>query len=340
MVAVYRKFVGGKLTGQVRTHEGGVTFAVDKWTRLARFLTLGSDGGTFYVGERDLTVDNARVVADCLDEDAARTVAQIVAVSEAGARHEWDKCLPHARVQGPRKLPASGRFLSRLLSMPPEEAVSEISSKACTKCGVVKPIESFSVDRHHRTGRQAHCRACRQAAREANKEAVNAGNRDYYRRNREKCLAYGREYRRTHREKRRAIGFAYYRSNKERIDERVRRWQAANRDRVVASRGRSYQRNRDVLRARSRAYYESRREDQCAKARARNRRNGYRCDPELRREASARRRARIRGNQTERIDRRFVYERDQGKCHLCGGAVDPDCWQLEYIIPIVALRSR
>jgi 60 kDa SS-A/Ro ribonucleoprotein len=84
MVAVYRKFVAGKLAGQVRTHEGGVAFAVDKWTRLARFLTLGSDGGTFYVGEHELTADNARVVADCLDEDPARTVAAIVAVSEAG----------------------------------------------------------------------------------------------------------------------------------------------------------------------------------------------------------------------------------------------------------------
>jgi 60 kDa SS-A/Ro ribonucleoprotein len=73
MVAVYRTFVSGKLAGQVRTHEGGVAFSVDKWTRLARFLVLGSDGGTFYVGE-----------PECLDEDAARTVAQIVAVSEAG----------------------------------------------------------------------------------------------------------------------------------------------------------------------------------------------------------------------------------------------------------------
>jgi hypothetical protein len=34
--------------GQVRTHEGGVAFAVDQWTHLRRFLILGSDGGTWY----------------------------------------------------------------------------------------------------------------------------------------------------------------------------------------------------------------------------------------------------------------------------------------------------
>jgi 60 kDa SS-A/Ro ribonucleoprotein len=81
------------LAGQVRTHEGGVAFAVDNWTRLARFLVLGSDGGTFYVGERELTADNARIVATCLAEDPARTVAQIVAVSESGRAPKQEPAL-------------------------------------------------------------------------------------------------------------------------------------------------------------------------------------------------------------------------------------------------------
>ncbi|MEA2584701.1 MAG: 60 kDa SS-A/Ro ribonucleoprotein [Thermomicrobiales bacterium] len=34
--------------GQVRTHEGGVAFAVDQWTHLRRFLILGSAIGTWY----------------------------------------------------------------------------------------------------------------------------------------------------------------------------------------------------------------------------------------------------------------------------------------------------
>ena len=32
----------------VETHEGGLAYVVDPWTRLVRFLVLGSDGGTFY----------------------------------------------------------------------------------------------------------------------------------------------------------------------------------------------------------------------------------------------------------------------------------------------------
>lgn len=36
--------------GQVRNSAGGYTFQVDALTRLRRFLTLGVDGGTYYVG--------------------------------------------------------------------------------------------------------------------------------------------------------------------------------------------------------------------------------------------------------------------------------------------------
>mgnify|MGYP000592547965 CR=1 FL=1 len=82
MVAVYRKFVSGKRAGQARTHEGGVAFAVDHWMRLRRFLVLGSSEGTFYVGERELTAENARVVTECLDEDAARSVVVATSATE------------------------------------------------------------------------------------------------------------------------------------------------------------------------------------------------------------------------------------------------------------------
>jgi 60 kDa SS-A/Ro ribonucleoprotein len=69
---------------QVPNSAGGHVFAVDKWSRLDRFLVLGAEGGTYYVDERKLTVDNAACVRECLAEDGARTVARIVAVSDAG----------------------------------------------------------------------------------------------------------------------------------------------------------------------------------------------------------------------------------------------------------------
>jgi 60 kDa SS-A/Ro ribonucleoprotein len=71
-------------SGQVRNNAGGYAFAVDDWTRLDRFLVLGSEGGSYYVGERDLTLDNAQAVRRCVALDGERAVRRIVEVSEAG----------------------------------------------------------------------------------------------------------------------------------------------------------------------------------------------------------------------------------------------------------------
>ena len=69
---------------QVANSAGGFSFAVDEWTRLDRFLILGTDSGSYYATERALTLDNAEVVARCLDLDPKRVVAQVVAISDAG----------------------------------------------------------------------------------------------------------------------------------------------------------------------------------------------------------------------------------------------------------------
>jgi 60 kDa SS-A/Ro ribonucleoprotein len=69
---------------QVANSEGGYVFAADPWTRLRRFLILGSEGGSFYAGERDLTAENAQALDECIALDGARVVAEVVAVSQAG----------------------------------------------------------------------------------------------------------------------------------------------------------------------------------------------------------------------------------------------------------------
>lgn len=69
---------------QAANGAGGFVFQVDKWARLDRWLILGAEGGTYYASERALTRDNAVTIAECLGEDGLRTVARIVAVSEAG----------------------------------------------------------------------------------------------------------------------------------------------------------------------------------------------------------------------------------------------------------------
>ena len=69
---------------QVQNHAGGFVFEVDAWKRLERFLVLGSDGGTYYVSERTLTLESAQVVLDCLAVDPERAVALIASVSTGG----------------------------------------------------------------------------------------------------------------------------------------------------------------------------------------------------------------------------------------------------------------
>lgn len=69
---------------QVANHGGGYAYTVNMWQRLDRFLVLGSEGGSYYVTERNLTLDNAKVVATCLKEDGLRVVNQIIEVSDAG----------------------------------------------------------------------------------------------------------------------------------------------------------------------------------------------------------------------------------------------------------------
>lgn len=70
--------------GMVRNSAGGASFAVDDWTRLDRFLILGSEGGSYYASERALTLENAAAVTRCLQSDGRRAVDRVAELSEAG----------------------------------------------------------------------------------------------------------------------------------------------------------------------------------------------------------------------------------------------------------------
>lgn len=80
-------------TDQVPNSAGGFTWALDKWARLDRFLVLGSEGGTYYVGEPQLTRENASAVLECLQEDGVRTVARATAMSLTGRAAKNDPAL-------------------------------------------------------------------------------------------------------------------------------------------------------------------------------------------------------------------------------------------------------
>jgi 60 kDa SS-A/Ro ribonucleoprotein len=72
---------------------GGYAFAIDDWARLDRFLILGSDGGSHYVGERVLTRDDAVAVLRAIQADGVRAVARMVAISVSGRAPKNDPAL-------------------------------------------------------------------------------------------------------------------------------------------------------------------------------------------------------------------------------------------------------
>ena len=80
-------------TTQVPNSAGGYAWAIDDWARLDRFLVLGSEGGTYYISEQKLTAENAVAVQRCIAADGQRTVARIVAISEAGRAPKNDPAI-------------------------------------------------------------------------------------------------------------------------------------------------------------------------------------------------------------------------------------------------------
>lgn len=60
---------------------GGYGFVLDDWERLHRFLILGSEGGTYYVGEAKLTEQNAATVIRCIKADGPRVVREAARVN-------------------------------------------------------------------------------------------------------------------------------------------------------------------------------------------------------------------------------------------------------------------
>jgi 60 kDa SS-A/Ro ribonucleoprotein len=68
----------------VQNNAGGFTFEVSPWDQLIRFLILGSEEGSYYVGERELTVENAQNVLRCIQADGPAVVRTVAEVSNAG----------------------------------------------------------------------------------------------------------------------------------------------------------------------------------------------------------------------------------------------------------------
>ena len=76
-----------------KNNAGGHVFTVDQWTRLERFLILGTEGGSYYVGQRSLTLDNADSIIETIREDGGRVVDVVRQISLSGRAPKNDQAL-------------------------------------------------------------------------------------------------------------------------------------------------------------------------------------------------------------------------------------------------------
>lgn len=71
---------------QVKNNAGGYVFQIDPLSQLRRFLTIGTSGGTYYVGQDELTKENGELILALTktDADHRKLVDTIVEISLAG----------------------------------------------------------------------------------------------------------------------------------------------------------------------------------------------------------------------------------------------------------------
>lgn len=78
---------------QVENSAGGYVYPVSIWTNLDRFLILGTEGGSHYAQEQDLTKENVDSVLKCIAEDGVQVVERIREISVSGRAPKNDPAL-------------------------------------------------------------------------------------------------------------------------------------------------------------------------------------------------------------------------------------------------------
>ena len=71
-------------SAQVENQAGGYSYKASCWTRLDRFLILGTEGGTYYASARKATGQAFGALTECLAENGIRAVDRIVEISLSG----------------------------------------------------------------------------------------------------------------------------------------------------------------------------------------------------------------------------------------------------------------
>lgn len=215
--------------------------------------------------------------------------------------------------------------------------------KRCSKCGKTKPRDQFNAHSDCRDGRRPECKVClaifQRAYRKANAERLKQRQAEYYERTkntrndakRKPCRGCG--------------GLKPPGDRRHFCSDECRAASIeATRERKNAANAEWYRRNADQLQANARR---RRIEDpEFARQGDERSKQWIRDNPErayhLRRMALLRYRARLAGAFIENVDHVIIYERDGGRCHICGDLIpldvdyrEPLAYQVDHVVPIV-----
>lgn len=121
-----------------RNNAGGISFKISQWSYLNRFLILGTEGGTYYVGERKLTRDAAKNVQKCIDSDGKRTVDIIVDISDSGRAANNDAAIFALAMCISSDSPETRKYALSMLNK-----VCRISTHLFSFMNYIKPMRGF-----------------------------------------------------------------------------------------------------------------------------------------------------------------------------------------------------
>ena len=121
--------------------------------------------------------------------------------------------------------------------------------KTCSKCGEIKLIFKFSLDRRNFDGRTNICKACR--VLEAEK---------YYYKNKDRILIQSKKYRDTNRKNKSIYSKNYREKNKERLKENASKWYLENKEAIKKRNLKYYQANKEDCKQNRKLWIEKNRE--------------------------------------------------------------------------------
>ena len=190
--------------------------------------------------------------------------------------------------------------------------INGVNSKQCSRCKLIKPVETFTADKRRSSGFQAECRECYRVR--ASRRWVEKP--DHMRK----------------------MKRAEYQRNKDWYSEYQKKYNAENSE-LVAARHREYRQKpepKEAHRIASRKYRESNTElcnERIKRSQTKN--------PMPGKNSRHKRRAVMYGVDAENIKLEIIAERDGWVCGICNKPINPEtkwpdqqCWSIDHVEPL------